>query len=497
LVLAPAALAQDATPESTPVASPVADQAAASITGLYSLDVDPFPAAPMSVRLLRLTLAPGASSPMHTHPGHEIDLVESGTLTVDTDGDASVITDGEPTTGVLAGEQLGAGQIVHFPAGTGMFLQNTSVEDVVLLSAVFHPVNEDLPTTEYADGNPPAESFEGVSFTVLGDGIIETFPEGPATISLVEIAAPAGAPLPASDGASMYSLVDGEFAFAVQDGSVQVSRSASPGLRPDAAQGQEFTLSTGDAAFFPNGVTETDRANQGGDLSLLRLTAVSAAGPQEGAASISFLETEAVDGGAASGEIGVGAIVVINTDSVNMRTEATTGSDVVQQLDTGTEVAIIGGPEEADDFTWWQVQLVDDESVNGWVAEDFLSLPDSPEAEQEPEATEEPAEDEAEATPEAEGTPDAAGTPEAVTDADFQVGDIVATTEENVRIREEPTTVGEPFDVFPAGTEFEVTGEPTEADDFTWYPVTQVDDESISGWIASDFLEPAPEDDEE
>lgn len=72
----------------------------------------------------------------------------------------------------------------------------------------------------------------------------------------------------------------------------------------------------------------------------------------------------------------VGAFAVeteatVNTDGVNLRSEATTSSDVVTQLNNGTAVTIIGGPDEADGFTWWQIELED--GTTGWIAQDFLT----------------------------------------------------------------------------------------------------------------------------
>jgi uncharacterized protein YgiM (DUF1202 family) len=421
---------------------------------------------------------------MHTHPGVEFDLVESGTLTVNSEGDADVVRGGgEPATGPLSGEEFGAGDLVVFPSGTGMNLVNNSDEDVVLLSAVFHPVSEGVPSTRYTEGEPAADAFDGVSFQVLGDGIIQTFPEGTATVSIQDVLVPAGTDLPASTGASLYSLVDGNFGFSVQGGEVQVSRTASPGLRPNAAPQQEFTLEPGDAAVFPQGLVAAPRGDQDSELSVLRLTAEPSSPFSGQPAEIEFLAPteEAEPEEQVFTEIAVGAVVVTNTGSVNARTEPTTGSDVVEQLDEGVELTVIGGPEEADDFTWWQVDV---NGAEAWVAADFIELANAPETE--PEATEEPA---------AESTP-AAGTPEAAPDADFATGDIVMLTEDNVRVRGEATINSEPVDVFAAGTEFEVTGDPVEADDFTWYPVTLVADDSVSGWVAVDFLEPADDEDE-
>lgn len=73
------------------------------------------------------------------------------------------------------------------------------------------------------------------------------------------------------------------------------------------------------------------------------------------------------------GEISIDAIVSVTEDGVNMRSEATTSSDVVQQLNTGDTYTIADGPVEADDYTWWL--LVDDESsVAGWVVQEFLEV---------------------------------------------------------------------------------------------------------------------------
>src|SRR5680860_832998 len=118
LLLTPIAHAQDATPAATPEASQVTTSASAqdpaTISELFSYELAEFPTAPVSVRLLRITLQPGASSPMHTHPGPEFDLVESGTLTANIDGTAIVGIGGESSE--VTGEQsLGIGQWIMYP----------------------------------------------------------------------------------------------------------------------------------------------------------------------------------------------------------------------------------------------------------------------------------------------------------------------------------------------------------------------------------------------
>lgn len=494
LLLAPAASAQDATPsaspQASPVASPVSEQAPADVTSIFSYQLDAFPTSPVSVRLLRITLEPGASSPMHTHPGPEFDLVESGTLTVSSTGEADVVRGGgAPVSGELAGEQLGVGDLVVFPPGTGMNLVNESAEPVVILSAVFHPVSEDVPSTRYTDGDPSAEAFEGVSFVVLGDGIIQSFPDGAATVTLESLDIPAGSELPGSAGSALYSLVSGGFAFEVESGDVQVSRTDSPSLRPNAAPQQEFNLAPGDAAFFPNGLVAAPRPDHQSGLAVLRLTALPANPIAGQPAVISFI---ASDEEAAAGveveafaEIAIGAPVVTNTGSVNVRADPTVSAEAVDQLDEGVELTVIGGPEEADDFTWWQVEVTGSEGpTQGWLAADFIELVGGPETT----PTAEP--DAAPPVISSEPSPDAA-TPEAAVAQEFAAGDIVALTDDNVRVRSDSSVNAEPIDVFSAGTQFEVTGESVSADEYVWYPVTLVEDDSMSGWVAVDFLEPA------
>lgn len=484
--------AQEATPSATPEAQPAAtpDAAAdpATVTTLIDFPLDEFPQAPVSIRLLRITLAPGASSPLHTHPGPEFDYVESGTLTATADGDATVVRNGEEAAASAGGETVAEGELIVFPPGTGMSLVNEGDTDLVLLSAVFHPVSEDVASTTYPDGEPAADAFEGVSYTVLGDGIVQEFPEGAATVTIDQITAPAGAELPGADGAALYSAVAGNFSFAVAGGDVQVSRTASPGLRPVATPEQEFTLAPGDGAFFPSGVSAIDRADETGTVELLRLVATPEEALTADPASVTYIQGTAATGEAPSDgtttdtaptEIGVGATVFTTDDTVNLREEPTVDADGVDQLGEGIELEVIGGPEEADDFVWYEVEVVGtDGPTTGWIVEDFISLPGEDATETpEPDAGTPVAEDEA--------------TPAAADDETFAEGDTVVTNDDNVRLRADASEGSDIIDAVPAGTEFVVTGESEEADGFVWYPVQSADDEELTGWIVEDFLDAA------
>lgn len=65
--------------------------------------------------------------------------------------------------------------------------------------------------------------------------------------------------------------------------------------------------------------------------------------------------------------------VVCCTDNVGlrMRAGAGTGHPLVKTLPEGTILEIVGGPQEADGYTWWQVR--DEVGTSGWVAADFLT----------------------------------------------------------------------------------------------------------------------------
>jgi hypothetical protein len=76
------------------------------------------------------------------------------------------------------------------------------------------------------------------------------------------------------------------------------------------------------------------------------------------------------DEGAGAGEIAPDTQVSVIEGPLNMRAEATTGSDVVVELDTGAVLTVLTGPEEGEDYIWWQV--TDEVGNVGWVVEEFI-----------------------------------------------------------------------------------------------------------------------------
>ncbi len=74
-----------------------------------------------------------------------------------------------------------------------------------------------------------------------------------------------------------------------------------------------------------------------------------------------------------SDELVAGAVAVVSDTAgrgLNMRSEASINAIAIKVLQEGAEVTIIGGPTEADDFTWFQVR--DSANAEGWVASDWL-----------------------------------------------------------------------------------------------------------------------------
>ena len=71
----------------------------------------------------------------------------------------------------------------------------------------------------------------------------------------------------------------------------------------------------------------------------------------------------------------VGGRATVNAEAgLRVRSGPGTNFDLVITLPYGMVVDIIGGPERADSYTWWQIEFStpDGETQQGWVAGDFL-----------------------------------------------------------------------------------------------------------------------------
>jgi uncharacterized protein YraI len=189
--------------------------------------------------------------------------------------------------------------------------------------------------------------------------------------------------------------------------------------------------------------------------------------------------------------IAVGDTVEIDTDGVNMRDDPGTDGEVITQLDSGIQLEIIDGPEEADGYTWWMGVVLNDDSidegVSGWVVEDFLAVddietPDDGEETETPEPTE---------TPDATETPD---DPDDDADSDFEDAGWVIVVDGPVNLRENPGLQADVIRTMGTGETGTVVDPSalTDRDGYTWINITTEDDER--GWVATDFLDPLDED---
>lgn len=74
--------------------------------------------------------------------------------------------------------------------------------------------------------------------------------------------------------------------------------------------------------------------------------------------------------------INIDSIISITDTDVRLRDVAGLNSNVLAFLQRGERFRIIGGPQRADNLTWWQVVAISDPSRTGWVASNFLQLED-------------------------------------------------------------------------------------------------------------------------
>jgi hypothetical protein len=78
-----------------------------------------------------------------------------------------------------------------------------------------------------------------------------------------------------------------------------------------------------------------------------------------------------------TGEFAPDDVVVVNDAGVRLRSEPSVEggeATVVTMLSEGDELQILDGPEEAEDYTWYHVLVLDGTGeTEGWIADDFIS----------------------------------------------------------------------------------------------------------------------------
>ena len=145
----------------------------------------------------------------------------------------------------------------------------------------------------------------------------------------------------------------------------------------------------------------------------------------------------------------IGSSVVVNSNNVNIRSGPGTTFAVTGQLNTGATAQVIGGPTAGNGYTWYQIQYAG--STTGWIAGMFLTLSSGP-----------------------------SGT--------FGVNSWIMLDDPPVNVRSGPgTTFSITGSLSSNGQPVRVTGTPTQANGYTWYPIVTLG--GFSGFVAGDYFE--------
>lgn len=389
----------------TPTAGASTSEGALSET-LFQATLETLPTPPAFIRLVRITLQPGASVPVHTHPGPEFGRIESGVLTIDARGQTVISqagADGEPQPARLPPInqpfELQSGDEIVYPSTVPFGFSNRSDQPVVVLAAVILPAGSQRPPgAQYIDGTPGPDAFQGVTSQLLGDAIASLWPNSPMTIVIDRLALAPGEPIPTRGGPVMLSVELGQFGFSLVEGEFQVSRGGTL-PQSNATPGAAYLLTQGDAVFFPGGITEVPRAENEGVLVLIRMSVLptrsavagtpvagdetSTPPPPAGtappaatvapAAPTAAAPTATAAPAASDAGFAVGDIVTVNDTGVRLRATPSTEGGVVTDLDPGRQLTVAGAPVEGSGLTWYPVAAVDDPTIAGFIAEEYLT----------------------------------------------------------------------------------------------------------------------------
>jgi uncharacterized protein YgiM (DUF1202 family) len=140
------------------------------------------------------------------------------------------------------------------------------------------------------------------------------------------------------------------------------------------------------------------------------------------------------------------------TETMNLRSAATTSGSVVSTMTVGTTGTVIGGPTSANGYIWWNVRLTS--GTTGWAVENWLTETDG------------------------------GGTPPPPA-GKFQVNDTFRVTQ-TTNLRSSGTTSGSVVSTMTVGTTGTVLGGPTSANGYTWWNVRLSN--GTTGWCIENWL---------
>jgi uncharacterized protein YraI len=145
-----------------------------------------------------------------------------------------------------------------------------------------------------------------------------------------------------------------------------------------------------------------------------------------------------------------GTKVHVNSDGVNLRSIPGLSSTIVATFNVDTNAGVIGGPQSADGFDWYNIGIG---GTSGWMASDFLSEGHVGEG------------------------------------AGWQAGAFVRTTTD-LNLRSGPGTANAAIAIYPTGETATILRGPTLVNGYSWYEVETWSDTNV-GWFAGEFLEDA------
>lgn len=157
--------------------------------------------------------------------------------------------------------------------------------------------------------------------------------------------------------------------------------------------------------------------------------------------------------------IGIGSKVRVS-EPLNLRTAPGLSATVISVLSAGSVVTVVGGPQSASGFVWWQLSTA---NGAGWSVVDYL----------------------VEQTGTVTATPSVTRTATAPSGGPIQVGDIVR-VKQLLNLRDQPTTAGTVLVVMPGGTTGTVLDGPQNANGYSWWRITTA---LGTGWAAGSYLE--------
>lgn len=144
------------------------------------------------------------------------------------------------------------------------------------------------------------------------------------------------------------------------------------------------------------------------------------------------------------------------TETLNLRSTASTSGGIVAVLPAGTSARILAGPRSANGYTWWQVRT---SRGTGWAVQDWLtksggSTPPPP--------------------------------PPPPPSSGYTAGTALVVSSGPLNMRSGASTGSGIVAVLPTGTKLRVVSGPRSGSGYTWYQVRT--SSYVTGWVVSDFV---------